>query len=518
MCVIIIRAIYDAVMGKGEDANNPKEKLIPDGSEEGHQQVEEISIMDGIDLSTKEGRNLTFIFILGLACTLDVVVTNLSIQPFYYILAYGNNASIPTEAANLYGLANGIYWLAQFAGAPIFGYIVDRTKSYKTVFFVGLFLQGLGNLLYTFLYVIEQQTSLEAWKLLIVSRAVQGFGSAVVITGTTYITSFVKAEDRASVLGRYRYSQIVTRFVGAFLAFSFIGLPEPDYDSPYSVDLFNFYTTGAWVALCLIFVTTIACVRLFEEHGADGDSSETEAENQMPEKDPVSFSEFVDSCHQRLGPDGGSVWTFVATAGAVQLILLFSVYSVVSQVFGFSVAYYKVVSTQIEIWKPWLGFGIGSMCGSYIWKIATPKLNTLYPERWWTSIGQASALAAMLLLQPFPTPIVSFMYVGYCLVAMGLSWFAVNQVRSHFSLYAIVGVLCVVCCVLWCCVLWCCVLCVVCAVSNCNCGCLTLVLCSINIVNETRFERFFTLLYYTIGDSLLEAALVDDAPPRHGGQ
>jgi MFS family permease len=423
----MFRAVYNTLAAdkRNDTSNNPKEKLIAENEEHKESRdVDKFGLFDDLNLSTKEGRNLTFIIILGLACTLDVVVTNLSIQPFYYILAYGNNSTISIEAQNLYGFANGVYWLAQFVGAPVFGYVVDKTQSYKLVFFVGLLLQGLGNLLYTFLYVIEQQTSLEAWKLLIVSRAVQGFGSAVVITGSTYITSFVKAQDRASVLGRYRYSQIITRFVGAFLAFAFIGLPEPNSSSPFSVDILNFYTTGSWVALGLISLTALACIRLFEEPHVVGNGENSPA----AAKDTLTCSEFVDRCHQRLGPNGGSIWTFVAAAGAVQLFQLFSVYSVVSQVFGFSVAYYKVVAEQVQIYKPWLGFGVGSMLGSYVWKKVTPMMDTAFPERRWTTAGQAASVAAMVFLLPFATPVVPFMYIGYCLLAVGLSWFSVNQV------------------------------------------------------------------------------------------
>lgn len=136
--------------------------------------VNEITITEGLNWQTKEGRNLIFIMFLGLSCTLDYCVTNLSIQPYYSIIS-----NLSTQASNLYGLANGSYFLAQCFFAPVFGYFVDKTRSYKSYFLIGVLMQAGGNVLYALLYLIDVQSSNAnlAWRLMIVSRVIQVYFS-----------------------------------------------------------------------------------------------------------------------------------------------------------------------------------------------------------------------------------------------------------------------------------------------------------------------------------------------------
>jgi len=368
-----------------------------------------ISFRRGLTFATPAGRNLIFVLILGVASTLDYTVTNLSIQPYYEILA-GDSS----QAENLYGLANGIYWIAQLVLAPIFGIVVDKTQSYKSVFLLGLFLQAMGNALYGLLFVIELRNQDLGWKMMIVSRVLQGMGSAVIITATAYITTFTSLQDRASVLGTYRFSQIFTKFVGSFLAFMFIPMPEPTATSSTALMVFNFYTMGAWTAVLLCIGTAILGLVLFEEP----EHQET-VESQ-------SLSEFVKTCESDTNKT--SIYVFLLSSSFIQLLVGFSLYSIISQTFGFAVAQYHSISDQVSIWKPWLAFGIGSMAASWIWKLANQHLPGNFPERIWTNAGIVAGFFGVLFLFPFTeTPSVVFMYIAFPLIAFSLCWFGVNQ-------------------------------------------------------------------------------------------
>lgn len=376
----------------------------------------EVEFTRGLDKNTKEGRNLICIMFIGIASQLDNSIASLSIQPYYELLQ--NISTGSSQAAQLYGLANGIYWLAQFCFAPLFGMVIDKIHSYKTVFIIGMTLQALGNLLYALLFVIQRRTmggsSNIGWQLLILSRAIQGMGSAVVVSGTTYITSNTKLEDRTSILGGYRSGQLLAASVGGALAYMFVPIPEPTPDSSVPLQIFNFYTMGGWMSVLLCSYVLWKCLATFEE---------------LPPAEPVdkSIFDYVRECEARMKQ---SVWLFVVTCCTIQFIFFFSMLSIQTQVFNISFAAYKVVDGQTGIWKPWVAVAIGALPASIAWKYLSPYFGAK-PEKVWTNIGILCGLITVVFLLPYYGPVTvgpqACMYLGLLLIGTAQVWFGVNQ-------------------------------------------------------------------------------------------
>lgn len=376
----------------------------------------EVEFTRGLDKNTKEGRNLICIMFIGVASQLDNSIASLSIQPYYELL---QNESIGSnQAAQLYGLANGIYWLAQFCFAPLFGMIIDKVHSYKTVFIIGMTLQAIGNALYALLFVIQRNTggggSNIGWQMLILSRTIQGMGSAVVVSGTTYITSNTKLEDRTSVLGGYRTAQLLAASIGGALAYVFVPIPEPTQNSPVVLQVFNFYTMGGWIAVLLCSYVLWKCLASFEE---------------LPHEDldEKPIFEYVRECAERMKQ---SVWLFVITCCTIQFIFFFSMLSIQTQVFNLSFAAYKVVDGQKGIWKPWVAVAIGALPASILWKYLSPHFGAK-PEKVWTNIGILCGLITAVFLLPYYGPVTvgpqACMYIGLALIGTAQIWFGVNQ-------------------------------------------------------------------------------------------
>ena len=355
---------------------------------------------------------------IGIASQLDNSVASLSIQPYYQLLV--SSTASGTEGANLYGLANGIYWLAQFAFAPIFGNIIDRLHTYKLVFIVGMGLQAAGNVLYAMCFFIQTHyqdgKSNIGWQLLIVSRAIQGMGSAVVVSGTTYITSNTTMKDRMSILGSYRTSQLLAASVGGAFAYLFIAIPEPTPESSAALEILNFYTMGGWVSVILCLSVMTMCLVRFTE---------------IPPLIVLTKSifEYVKECEVRMKQ---SVWLFVVTCCSVQFIFFFSMLSIQTQVFNLSFSAFKVVDSQQGIWKPWIALALGALPASYFWKVLSPKFGPK-PEKVWTNIGIACGLATTVCLLPYwgndggKVGPAALMYIAFALLGMAQVWFGVNQ-------------------------------------------------------------------------------------------
>ena len=125
-----------------------------------------------------------------------------------------------------------------------------------------------------------------------------------------------------------------------------------------------------------------------------------------------------------------SIWYFVRSSNLIQLLFSIAVFSIFSQIFGISLAVYKVVTDQNSIYKPWIPFGVGAIVATWIWKRLNPRLGHT-PEKVFTNLGIIVAIIGLILLIPYlgvnQPPPAALMYVGFTLLGICISWFNVNQ-------------------------------------------------------------------------------------------
>jgi MFS family permease len=79
----------------------------------------------------------------------------MSIQPLYYLLS---------GPQHVYGLTFGSYDLTAMLFAPLFGLWTDRTRRFRLQILLGALVNAAGNLLYGFVYLIDQ------WSIMLVAR------------------------------------------------------------------------------------------------------------------------------------------------------------------------------------------------------------------------------------------------------------------------------------------------------------------------------------------------------------
>lgn len=361
---------------------------------------------------TPERRSFMVVMLCGLIAAFDFVATLMSIQPFYYLL--GGNKT-------WYGLAVGIYDVGQFVAAPIFGWIADN-YGFKCIFAFGVFLTCAGNLLYALLFFIHihhddtaegvRVTNTPAWKVMFVARAIMGIGSAVLITGSTFIAKKTSMLDRRAALGKYRVFQTVARMVGPMVGFAFIGLPTDVHkDAPLENQLFNFYTVPGWIAAVLGLAGVFLVLLYFDEKA-------------------VADIEGEDNTHDVALPGAGcSLLGTVSMCLAARVVWGMALFSIQTNIFAFALAKFHEIHLQFEIWQPYAALGAGSVFAVQVWKRSIKK----YPhrvafEKTWEVLASLMVIVSYCFL-PAKGPQPWRMYVSFALLGMGTTlWFANNEI------------------------------------------------------------------------------------------
>ena len=354
----------------------------------------------GFGLDTDARRNFLGLMLIGFVAAFDFVATLMSIQPFYYIL---------NGKAALYGFVVGSYDLAQFCAAPLFAYL-STVLGFKWTSILGMSLTVLGNVLYSLLLVIEDGGAQNGhlglgWKAMILARLIMGTGSAILIVGTSYFATHTSLKGRKLALGGYRMSQTVARMAGPLVGFCFISMDDPCApnadehcsDANITTQLFNFYTMPSWLAVGVGLAVILAFVTLFKDDA-------------------------VPTVHIQGHPyDFSTDASPVKPVTSVMLFALFiwgvGYWSLMSQVFNFSLARFKIVEQQGEIWKPYTAIGAGSLFASKVW---THLAKNGMSEKRFVPISLLFGLCAPMLMYKYSdaTP-QSFQLYSAC-VLMGL--------------------------------------------------------------------------------------------------
>ena len=383
-----------------------------------------------VDLSNPLGRNIAAIMLVGLVGAFDFTASLMSIQPYYIFLE---------GPERLYGLTFGCYDIAQMVAVPIFARFVDRTQRFQDCFVIGIGLTVIGNLLYALLFVIQNATGLDnsGWVLMIIARFVMGFGSATLITGLTYITKYTTMKQRFGAVGSYRVAQTIARMFGPMVGFLFVALPDPAPTASIWLNMFNFFTMPGWFS-AILGVVCIICVRRWFR-----DSSV-----------PVPKSQ---ACSNKL-----FVWNFQeggilrSTSYAFCITFVFSMiqWTITSNMFAFATGLFHVVEKQVseprakrarskltlnimqvDLWKPWTGYGIGALSASRGWKYIGNHYGEKikYLEKKFAMLGAVLIVGGGLFFIRYSTYAVgsnshpSIMWFGTCILGLGVIFFQTNM-------------------------------------------------------------------------------------------
>jgi len=285
----------------------------------------------------------------------------------------------------LFGLAMGVYDLAMIAVAPGAAYYVDKTDM---CIYMGI---GQGNA--------------DAWKVVIVARAIMGIGSVNIMVGSTYITKHTTFKSRNGVLGTYQQFQTLGRMVGPMIGFLFLWLPFPTPTSGTATLLFNFYTMNGWLMTFLSVLGLVIVLVMFRN-----DNVPTVKDDRPP----------FDFKHCAKGP--GSLFYKVCINVVVIFFVGYVAYGIVSQLFGFAAAQFKVIHDQYDLWIPFTGLGAGAMSGAIIWRRIAKALRETHPrqETAWACLGLVFSIIVpfcFILYSP-PTSPADLLYAGSVLVGL----------------------------------------------------------------------------------------------------
>ena len=362
---------------------------------------------EGYGWATPQMRTFMCVMVVGLVAAFDFVATSMSIQPYYYLLGGDKR---------LYGLVVGVYDLAQFLAAPVFGYIADHA-GYKFLFSFGVFLTFVGNVMYAMLFVIndnmDKDSAFSGWHCMMLARAVMGVGSGVIITGSTFITRKTDMIDRFPALGAYRVYQTMSRMIGPMVGFFFVDMPVDVQSTAeggtLKNQLINFYTLPGWLAAGLGLLGTLFVLRYFDETACP------DAQDQ----------------HSYHSTGGGSITWIALTSYFIQAVYGACVFSIFSNIFAFATAKFHVVHAQMDLWKPYVAIGVGTIFSIMVWKKAKKKYeDKIAFEKTWARVAMTIGIAAWAFLigtWKEAHPPEWHMYASFALSGMSTTLFFANN-------------------------------------------------------------------------------------------
>ncbi|KAL4528757.1 hypothetical protein Ndes2437A_g03301 [Nannochloris sp. 'desiccata'] len=323
---------------------------------------------DPANASSKK-RSFYAIVIAGAALSVDYSMAMMSTQALYYSL---------NGPQKLYGLTFGAYDLTGMILAPIWSWWSDKSGRFKRQFNSGNVINICGNIIYACSYIAN------AWWMMLIGRLLGGAGLATLGLGSGYIARTTSISDRQNALITYRVSQTMARMLGPFVGYFFLGLPEVTRSSSTGLQLFNFYTCPGWVAALVVLIVAVVFHFMFTDP-----SYENEHLIKHEEEDP------------NAPPPSRERFTFY------------------SNIFGIFAGQYHAITSQSEIWKTFVGVGIGAAVGATIMKRGVSMFPALFSERFLSILSVWTMFTVMMLIIP---------------------WYGPEEIPSHATFYAATGI------------------------------------------------------------------------------
>eukprot|EP01135_Chromosphaera_perkinsii_P006124 Nk52_evm2s409 gene=Nk52_evmTU2s409 len=361
----------------GEDQDIIKKSTTPIVEKDGNQKRRASVASGDYDSSSKEHSSRMALHITAFAMCLDVALTGISQQSFWYALGG------PPE---LYGLCAGAYDLAHVLLGPFMGYLATR-GGYRPTLMVSTFVNFIGNVLYSFAFVIG-----DPWYLMC-ARFIAGIGSCNIGIGMGYLSVTSTPEERLQVIGDYRLYQTLARYGGLFVPYAFLAMPSPGTPATgewYS-QLFNFYTLPSWVAAVVSLVAVIVLHFYFVEPEVDTSGiNKTVANNVegMNVEKKARYDAYMKEFYYMCA--GFAFFQFT-------LAVIFQ--SIYANFFAIAVGEYHMVQDLIDMWKPFLVVSASSVLSFAVFKMYVVKKKL--SEKFISFVGVISLLLATLFLTNF---------------------------------------------------------------------------------------------------------------------
>jgi len=150
-------------------------------------------------------------------------------------------------AESLFGVIFGLYDGFVIIVTPAIAWLLNNTKlKYKFVFIVGLLLNIIGNVVYSFAF------ALDTWVLILLGRAVSGIGASVVPLLIMYVAMVMNGESQKPAVGYIKYTAAITRVIGPVLGILLALIKTTNH-------FFNEYTVTGWIPafICVVVLVIV---------------------------------------------------------------------------------------------------------------------------------------------------------------------------------------------------------------------------------------------------------------------
>eukprot|EP00937_MAST-01D_sp_MAST-1D-sp2_P003419 g3419.t1 len=328
-------------------------------------------------------QNLVVIAI-GVSLAVDYSLVFVSIPAYWGVVA--------PDALGQMGLIIGLYDLAQFLCAPLFGWLADA-RGLKAAFLIALCINIVGNVLYSLGIVAggyhgpssaNGVPTFGTPALLGVGRFVAGIGSGALALSAVYFTVTTSVADRLRASAAQMVPLTLARTLGPALGCFLIAItPQHLSHTDPLQQTFNFLTEAGWLCAglaVLVLGGAAACFR--EPVGAGGERlMGAGAASAWPSADPTTWAALRD-----LAPL--LAFYFVNVTARMAMLGAYTY---------LAVAQFKLVDAAGDLWRPWMGVVGGSLLGVRLMRrlVAAGVLD-------WRAVAFAQlpfTVGAMLLLQ-----------------------------------------------------------------------------------------------------------------------
>ena len=280
----------------------------------------------------------------------------LSFQVFWYIVG---------AKPQIYGLFIVTNDFFQFAATYLFAkFPMNMHSKEPSIFLPHIFLLVIGGFVYCWIIPLGNPIII-----LFLTRALQGTGSSISNYAMFHPNSFSQLADPLdTTVHNYRKYLMEARYWWSPLAFglTFIFLPYPTHNSPLLTRTFNFYTLTTWMTtiILLLLLLTLPChnrprgISLFNNR-----SYETDNHPNGNNENSVSLLWLHSLMPSSFSRD-------VNIALSIHLLVdfsfTFSLWALFVNLFVISVGRYHLVSSQIELWKVYIGIAVGGIVGCFL--------------------------------------------------------------------------------------------------------------------------------------------------------
>eukprot|EP01062_Namystynia_karyoxenos_P052401 TRINITY_DN4195_c0_g1_i8.p1 TRINITY_DN4195_c0_g1~~TRINITY_DN4195_c0_g1_i8.p1 ORF type:complete len:927 (+),score=281.86 TRINITY_DN4195_c0_g1_i8:119-2782(+) len=364
------------------------------------------------------------VFAVSICMVLDFTVSLMSFQALYYLLR---------RSGENYGMVFGSYDATQLVAAPLMGYWASK-RSMREVLLVSVAVNVAGNFIYALAFWKYD------WRYMLVSRLVAGLGSANLSVCMTYITVTTSIAERSAEIGKLRGYQTIARMLGPQVGYIFLWLPEPQRDGSVWGRLFNFYSAPGWVAA----VASLAawCIVLFAFRDPRDNAAEEAAAKRALLAEEGEGSGAEDEAEAALTAEerrkrAMKVFrTHVLPIGVLLLVTSLAMWCVTSNLFAVCAGVYHLTHHQHDMWKVFVGIGIGSLLGFRVWKRLSQRE---YKDWTMLTLGAMCIVGGGCLFNQWSTAVPQQWryWVGTGAFGMGMQLYFVSLSALHSKLLSV---------------------------------------------------------------------------------